>query len=258
MKSFLLGWRRTTSACNRAARKRGKPVCRPAGLRRSFVPRLDVLEDRTLPSTLTVRNLHDSGTDSLRAALTTANAHAGDTIEFANGLHGTIMLTSGELLITANVTINGPGANWLSISGNHASRVFEIAAGLNVTVNGLTITDGYALEEAGGILNDGSNLTLAGDVLSQNKAIGSASNDFNGGAFGGVLDSESGTLDITNCRISNNQALGGASAIGDAIGGGIEILAGSATVSDSTISGNLAAGADNSSDGRPAKAGASI
>ena len=86
--------------------KEGKASLRPAGLRRSFVPRLDVLEDRTLPSTLTVRNLHDSGTDSLRAALTTANAHAGDTIEFANGLHGTIMLTSGELLITANVTIN--------------------------------------------------------------------------------------------------------------------------------------------------------
>ena len=192
--------------------------------------------------------------------MTAARAHcaprspppaSGDTINFSSKLKGeTITLTSGELLITHSVTINGPGANQLSVSGNNASRVFELATGLNVTISGLTITHGYALEQGGGILNDGSNLTLSGDVLSQNVAIGSATDDFNGGAFGGALDSESGTLDITGCTISGNQALGGASAVGQGFGGGIEILAGSATVSDSTISGNLARGADNSSTGQ--------
>jgi hypothetical protein len=249
MKNLLLWWRPTDVACNRAAKKRGKPISRPARLRRSFVPCVDVLEDRTLPSTLTVMNLNDSGSGSLRAAIIAANAHSGDTIQFANGLHGTLTLTSGELPIIANVTINGPGANKLSISGNHASRIFEIAAGLTVSVNNLTITHGYALEEGGGVLNDGSNLTLAADVLLQNVAIGSATNDFNGGAYGGALFSEGGTLEITGCQICNNQALGGASAVGLAIGGGLNIAAGNATVSDSTISGNLARGADNSSDG---------
>ena len=60
------------------------------------------------------------------------------------GLRGTITLTSGELLVTDSVTINGPGANQLSVSGNNASRVFEIAAGQNVTISGLTITHGSA------------------------------------------------------------------------------------------------------------------
>ena len=170
---------------------------------------------------------------------------------FRSKLKGeTITLTSGELLITNSVTIDGLGANQLAVSGNNASRVFEIATGLNVTISGLTITHGYALEQGGGILNDGSNLSLSGDKLSQNVAIGSATNDFNGGAFGGALDSKSGTLNITGCTISGNQALGGASAVGDGFGGGIEILAGGATISDSTISGNLARGADNSSTGQ--------
>src|SRR4029077_11648766 len=134
-----------------------------------FRPQLMQLEDRTLPSTFTVLNLNDSGPGSLCAAITAANATPGaDTIVFAKGLHGTITLTSGELLITDSVTINGPGANKLSVSGNNASRVFELAAGQDVTISGSTITHGFALDQGGGFLNDGSNLTLSADVLSGN------------------------------------------------------------------------------------------
>ena len=247
MKSFWLWWRGTDSGCNRAARRsRGKPVCRPGSWRWSFVPRLDVLEDRTLPSTLTVLNLNDSGTGSLRTAITTANAHPGDMIKFATRLHGTITLTSGELLITANVTINGPGANQLSISGNKSSRIFEIATSLNVTINDLTITHGYAVYEGGGILNDGSNLTLSGDDLTDNvvtesptDASATATDLY---ANGGALDSLAGTLSITNCRITGNQALGaaGLAALGEAYGGGVNIQASTGTFSESTISDNVA------------------
>ena len=42
---------------------------------------------------------------------------------------GVITLTSGELYIGRNLTITGPGASELAISGNHASRVFETAPG---------------------------------------------------------------------------------------------------------------------------------
>src|SRR5438094_630357 len=91
---------------------------------------LEVLEDRTVPSTVT--NLADSGSGSLRDAIVAANAHPGaDTIDFAPGLQGTIALTSGELLITESVAIHGPGASRLAVSGNDASRVFEIASGQN-------------------------------------------------------------------------------------------------------------------------------
>ena len=81
------------------------------------------------------------------------------------------------------MTIDGPGSGLLTVSGNGASRVFEIAAGLNVTISGLTITDGYALDQGGGILNDGSNLTLSGDDLSQNVAFESATSSGAGGAL---------------------------------------------------------------------------
>ncbi len=67
---------------------------RPAPRTPRFVPQLLRLEDRTLPSTFTVMNLNDSGPGSLRAAI----ASGDDTIAFAKGLHGTITLTSGELL----------------------------------------------------------------------------------------------------------------------------------------------------------------
>src|SRR5689334_15919422 len=95
---------------------------RPAQRQPRFVPQLVRLEDRTVPSTFTVMNLNDSGPGSLRAAL----ASGDDTIAFAKGLHGTITLTSGELSIANSVTINGPGANKLSVSGNNTGRVFEV------------------------------------------------------------------------------------------------------------------------------------
>src|SRR5262245_17613650 len=81
---------------------------------------LEVLEDRCLPSTFTVLNLLDCGPGSLRAAVVAANANPGaDAIDFATT--GTIALTSGQLDISDSLTINGPGAGALTISGNDAS-----------------------------------------------------------------------------------------------------------------------------------------
>src|SRR5262245_10192054 len=88
-------------------------------------PGLEVLEDRYLPSTFTVLNLLDSGPGSLRAAVAAANANPGaDAIDFA--VTGTIGLTSGQLGIIESLTINGPGASALTVSGNGASRVFGL------------------------------------------------------------------------------------------------------------------------------------
>jgi hypothetical protein len=208
-----------------------------------FVPRVMLLEDRTLPSTFTVVNLNDSGPGSLRAGL----ASGDDTIDFAHKLKGTITLTSGELPISNSVTINGPGADKLSVSGNNASRVFEIAAGFDVTISSLSITQGKAPDGGGGILNDGSNLTLSEDVLSKNVTFESATD----GARGGAIRSLAGTLDIVGCQITGNQALGGVgpSQFGLGIGGGIAIVSGAATITSTTISNNLALAGQNSSGG---------
>ena len=70
-------------------------------------PVLEELETRTLPSTMTVLNNHDSGSGSLRAMI--AAAQPGDIIRFDQHLHGqTITLTSGELMIDKNLDIQSP------------------------------------------------------------------------------------------------------------------------------------------------------
>src|SRR5258708_34647655 len=115
-----------------------------------FRPTLEALEQRWVPSTVTVRNNLDSGAGSLRAEI--AAAHNGDTIVFAPSLDGqTITLTSGELLIRKNLTIAGPGASELTVSGNNASRVFELSSQTKpqVTLSGLTISNGDGVFAAG-------------------------------------------------------------------------------------------------------------
>jgi hypothetical protein len=67
------------------------------------------------------------GTLSLRQAITAANGSTGETIEFAAALVGsTITLASGQIDITTAMTIAGPGPGALTISGHHASRIFDI------------------------------------------------------------------------------------------------------------------------------------
>src|SRR5690349_21903848 len=73
-------------------------------------------------ATFTVVNTNDSGTGSLRQAIIEANGAAGpDDIVFAPTLQGTIVLTSGQLMVTDSLTIAGPGAGKISVSGNGAS-----------------------------------------------------------------------------------------------------------------------------------------
>src|SRR3979490_1167114 len=83
---FALGWLKTAKVSRNRPSKSGR-----AGkqLRRArYTPRLEILEDRMLPSTFTVLNLADSGTGSLRQAVLAANAHPGaDVIDFADELH---------------------------------------------------------------------------------------------------------------------------------------------------------------------------
>jgi hypothetical protein len=178
----------------------------------------------------TVTNNLDSGAGSLRAAI--ADAHTGDLITFDVRMRGeTITLTSGELLITQSLTIDGLESR-ITISGNGASRVFDIEGGstrdtaIGVAIGGLTITGGLA-SEGGGILNAGfSKLSLLEDVLAGNEALGSAGaagvqggtvNGGNGGdGLGGALANEGGLVRLQECTISQNLAEGGAGGAGAA------------------------------------------
>ena len=133
----------------RSSRRRPQTQRQPVRLGRSFVPRLEPLEDRTVLSTLTVANPADSGDGSLRAAI--ALAQSGDQIVFDTSLKGqTITVASGPLAIAQSIDIEGPGADKLAISGNHASRIFAISGGVAVTIAGLTITEGMFIGNDGG------------------------------------------------------------------------------------------------------------
>jgi hypothetical protein len=211
--------------------------------RRRFVPRLEPLEARTLPSTITVLNLADSGEGSLRQAILDANSPAypgADVINFADGLQDTIALTTGQLSITDDLTIDGPGADRLAVSGNHQSRIFGISGGVTVVIAGLTITDGMAVGDGGGILNTGGTLALAHVVLSYNQAVGAATAPGVHGQGGAVANLEGATLTVTDSLFAQNQALGGLSSQGN--GGAIANQGSHLSVSRSTFTRNLTRG----------------
>jgi hypothetical protein len=209
-----------------------------------FTPRLEALEDRTVLSTLTVVNSLDHGPGSLRQAI--LDAHSGDKIDFARGLRGqTITLTTGELVINKSLDIQGLGADRLIVSGNGASRVFNLtSSGTDVTIAGLTVTDGVATQ-GGGIDNLASNLTLSHVILSSNQAVGTAGKNVEGGA---VFNGSAATLHVTDSDFTGDVVKGGAAAgakgdAGAAFGGGL-CNAGVATISDSTFTANQALGGD--------------
>src|SRR5262249_28991554 len=139
--------------------------------RNRFLPDLEALGERIVPSTFHVTTLADGGAGSLRDAITRANTHAGaDIITFQEGVTGTIALTGGELDITDDLTINGPGADRLAVSGGNASRVFKVEAGEAVRISGLTIAEGNAGSGNGGGLDNFGALTVSNVVFSGNSA----------------------------------------------------------------------------------------
>ena len=164
----------------------------------------------------------DSGPGSLREAI--LDACAGSTITFdmtPGHVVSPITLTSGELAISKNLTIQGPGANLLTVSGNNASRVFNIQSG-TVAISNLTIANGKATSgnNGGGVLNSGT-LTLTNSIVNGNNAAPLV------GSGGGLYNS--GTLTLNGSTVTNNTA---------PLGGGGVYGGGTLTLINSTISGN--------------------
>jgi hypothetical protein len=200
--------------------------------------------------TFTVANTFDSGPGSLRQAILDANACPGkDVIVFDPTAYGTITLTNGELLIADDLFVYGPGPTNVAIDGNYpntTNRVFEVGPGINVTIAGLTISNGFAplssdeeIGAGGGILNFDSAL-----VVSNCSVVGN-SVGYHGVGGGGICSfavEGPASLYVVNSTISSN--LAGALAVG----GGIASLAQSnatLTILNSTLSYN--SGDDGSS-----------
>lgn len=260
-----------------------QPVRRHSG-RHRLPPQVELLEDRTVPAVLTVNSLGDTLklTDdvvTLRDAIEAANkdlqvspggptGSGADEIRFQSGLRGTIS-TVTNFDITSDLSIAGPGANFLTIShvvtehnGGARASVFSVASAeiSTVVISGLTITGGQATDWFGGGIYNAGNLTIQDCIVTGNRAEH---------AGGGIYNHAVGTLTILNSTISANFAERGSGIYNDGLltsilnvppplltaqkstisdntsiflGGGVANTDGTLTVQNSTISGNKTAG----------------
>lgn len=184
---------------------------------------VEMLEGRLLMALVPVLNNDDSGAGSLRDAI--ASAQAGDTIDLT-GRSGSITLAS-ELVIDKNLTVAGPGAQELKISGNEATRVFRIASGATATIADVTVTAGGGVSAGGGILNAGS-LTL-----NRINLIGNAAS-----REGGGISNNGPSLVMTDCTVKDNDVVASGTY---AQGGGLYSYVGAGStllVTGCTFSGN--------------------
>jgi hypothetical protein len=193
-----------------------------------------------------VSSTADSGAGSLREAL--AGSSAGDTIRIPDP--GNYKVTSAELAVTTNVTIEGSGS-LVRIVGDGDNRAFNVTAG-NVTLSDLTVTGGGlsgSLADGGGIFNAAGTLLLRDVTVTGN----SVSNTSGGVPAGGGVFNQSGTLQIVDSRISANTAAVTPKGGGVPEGGGVANETGSVTITRSSITGNTASIAEPG--GAPAGAG---
>lgn len=194
-------------------------------------------------TTITVNTAEDD-TDpgdgcSLREAINNANSNsqphadclAGsdtDTILFSSGF-GTATITLGSPLpvITdpSGLVINGAGVR-MTVSGNNAVRVFEVGVGATLTVQNLTIANGFGI--GGGIYNSGT-LAVQNSTIRNNDGLDPGS--------GGGIHNNGGTATITNSTLTGNIATSG---------GAIYNNTGTVTVTNSTIYANALWGAGGS------------
>jgi hypothetical protein len=251
---------------------------------------LEVLEDRTAPAVLTVTNPSDHDPGSLRATI--AAAETGDTILFDASLSGdAITLTSGQLLLDKDLTIEGSGN--LTVSGNNASRVFDVLPGVYATLTDLTLTRGFLQASSGtvsteansgGAIYNAATLTLSHCTVSASNVnvLGVSVNAYGGGiantgtltltdctiagnsaqglgprCYGGGISS-TGTLTLCNCTVADNRlSAPEVAAAGEALGGGV-YTTGSAALTNCTVAGNSATSSSFSSAAPASSAGGGI
>jgi beta-glucanase (GH16 family) len=182
------------------------------------------------PTEIVVTNLDNSGSGSLRQALEDI-ADVGGTITFDPALaEGTLALTSGPLVVGKSVTIDAGDAPGIVIDGNGVDRVLIVEGGAGVTVDDLTMTNGYGFQLAGCVLNNGmltlDHVTVTGCLMTTD--VG----DFWQGG-GGIYNGDGATLNLIDSTVSDNTS--------GWTGGGVYSFFNTTTnVVRSTVSGNVA------------------
>jgi hypothetical protein len=171
---------------------------------------------------LLVTTLNDSGPGSLRQMV--GLSPPGVPVPFATNLSGqTITLTSGQINVSQNLTLDASGLpGGIQLNGNQNSAILSVGGGVNVTLNALTFTNGYAPGGAGGAIANNGSLTLNRCTLVGNSA-----------GWGGAIDNTY-SCTLANCTLTGNYAA--------YYGGAIENYAGTLTLLQCTVCSNSTSG----------------
>lgn len=171
--------------------------------------------------TFVVGSLAPTGENTLaaKAALAATNGTA-DTITFADGLTGTVVLDATITLDTGD-SIVGPGPTSLTVSGDDLIRPISFTDAGTVSISGITIADGAAVD--GGCLSATNTAVVLDNVYVQSCL---ASGD------GGGIHILGGSLTGTGLYVASNSA--------DNDGGGVWARDASVTISTSTLTNNTA------------------
>lgn len=143
---------------------------------------------------------------TLRAAIMENNALGGNTIVLPAGSYvlsiqgvGEDNDATGDLDVTANLTLQGAGSSTTTIDANGLDRVLHIVGG-KTKISGVKIMDGNAPTSGGGIFIAASaKLTLLKSIVSDNYAA------YSGGGIGnfGTFVVKSSTIGFANYGNSN-------------------------------------------------------
>ena len=199
-------------------------------------------------TTFTVANTNDSGTGSLRDAITMANSTAGDDMIDITAT-GTITLSTALPVISESVTINGPGRTALTIERDNLAsefRLFESSTiGVFLHLNNMTLQGGRAVQ-GGGLFTRAATSLFDVRIVDCSANGGTGGGDGEGGAI--YHASGGGALTLTNCLVENCQANGGDNASGTGgggYGGAILLNTGSLGLLSTTINNCDAIGGDS-------------
>ncbi|MBK9092075.1 MAG: hypothetical protein IPM84_04725 [Anaerolineae bacterium] len=116
----------------------------------------------------------------------------GGTVTFT--CSGTITLSSMITAPVAATIIDGSGQN-VTISGNHAVRLFYIPAGSSLTLRNLNLVNGQADSDSGGAIYNLGSLVVAGGNFESNSAE----------LYGGAILNY-GTADVSDTMFFRNEA----------------------------------------------------
>lgn len=184
------------------------------------------------------------GLCSLRAAIMEANrALSGSTITIPAGTYVRSLFENadegvareGDLDIKESMTLTGTGAGLTTIDANNFDGVFEIFNGANVNLSGMTIKNGNRAYAGGGVRIDVNATVIIDDVNIMNNTARDGSGIYVRG----------GTLTLTDSALVNNSTNFIDPGFGSGLAvfyhsGEVNLTAGQATLTNVTISGNIA------------------